>query len=251
MASAKTVVLITGGEYSNSGIGLELASQLLAVPSKHVLLGSRSVEKGEAAVKNLQSRDLSGTVELLHLDIADAHSIEAAAQTVTDKHGRLDVLVNNAAVGWPEGSTAEQFSQAFQTNATGPFLLVEACIALLKASTHTPRIINVSSGGGSIRKRLDPTTSTNKLGMWGIPYCASKASLNLITAAQSAVYGAEGVKVFAYTPGFTVSGLGPHNNAESGARPTSEGAAPIVRILNGERDDEHGGFLSSDGQYPW
>ena len=75
--------------------------------------------------------------------------------------------------------------------------------------------------------------------------------MNLITAKQSVVYGEQGIKVFAYTPGFTVSNLGAHNTAENGAQPTSEGAAPVVKILNGERDEEHAGFLAADGQYPW
>ena len=48
-----------------------------------------------------------------------------------------------------------------------------------------------------------------------------------------------------------MSNLGPHNNAKSGAQQTSEGAAPIVKILNGERDEEHAHFLTATGQYPW
>jgi NAD(P)-dependent dehydrogenase (short-subunit alcohol dehydrogenase family) len=92
-----------------------------------------------------------------------------------------------------------------------------------------------------------------QMGMRGLPYGVSKAALNYITAVQSQVYGVHGIKVFAYTPGFVVSDLGPHNNVESGAQPTSAGAAPIVRIINGERDDELpiGGFLRENGQHPW
>jgi NAD(P)-dependent dehydrogenase (short-subunit alcohol dehydrogenase family) len=163
----------------------------------------------------------------------------------------LDALVNNAAIGWPSGSAAEQMAQCFQTNAIGPFLMVEAFAPLLKKSQSTPRIVNVTSGGGSIARRLDPTTPTHRLGMQGIAYCGSKAAMNLFTAAQSVVYGEQGFKVFAFSPGFVASNLGPHNNIESGAQPTSEGAAPIVKILNGERDEEHAHFLTATGQYPW
>ena len=84
-----------------------------------------------------------------------------------------------------------------------------------------------------------------------IQYRTSKAALNMITACQAVHYGELGFKVFAFCPGFTVSNLGPMNNAENGAKPTSEGAAPIVKLLNGERDAEHGGFLHATGQYPW
>ena len=73
---------------ANGGIGFELASQLLSNASNHVLLGSRSVEKGEAAVKNLQSRNLPGTVELLQVDVDSDESITAATKTVERKHGR-------------------------------------------------------------------------------------------------------------------------------------------------------------------
>ena len=75
---------------ANGGIGFELAAQLLADSTKHVLPGSRSIEKGEAAVTDLQSRNLPGTVELLQLDVASEESISAAAKSVESKYGRYD-----------------------------------------------------------------------------------------------------------------------------------------------------------------
>jgi NAD(P)-dependent dehydrogenase (short-subunit alcohol dehydrogenase family) len=127
--------------------------------------------------------------------------------------------------------------------------MVEAFAPLLRKSTATPRIVNVTSGAGSITIRLDPTSKTYN--QKAVQYRASKSALNMVTAGQAVEYGPLGWKVFAFCPGFTVSNLGPHNNAEHGAKPTSEGAAPIVDILNGKRDDEHGGFLHNTGQYPW
>lgn len=75
----------------------------------------------------------------------------------------------------------------------------------------------------------------------------------MITATQAVVYGKQGFKVFAFSPGFVVSNLGPQNTAENGAQDTSVGAAPMVRILNGERDGEvvRDGFLRAEGQFPW
>lgn len=103
----QTIVLITGGKTShssvianvfsllwvvaNSGIGFELAAQLAADASKHVVLGSRSAEKGEAAVKELESRNLPGSVELVQLDVANEDSISAAVEQVQRKHGRYVV----------------------------------------------------------------------------------------------------------------------------------------------------------------
>jgi NAD(P)-dependent dehydrogenase (short-subunit alcohol dehydrogenase family) len=254
----------------NGGIGLELASQLLADSTKHVLLGSRSVEKGQAAVKELQSQGKPGTVELVQVDVASEASIAAAAKDVEAKHGRytklnlaismyqpdfankltrLDALVNNAAVATSPGSLAKNMSEAFQTNVIGPLLMVEAFAPLLQKSTGTPRIINVTSGLGSITLTLDSKSSF--YGMKGIePYQTSKAALNMVTATQVVKYG-DVFKIFLLCPGFTVSNLGPHNTAESGAQPTSAGAAPMVDILNGNRDAEHGGFLNATAQYPW
>ncbi len=73
----------------------------------------------------------------------------------------------------------------------------------------------------------------------------------MINACQAYEYGELGWKVFLFCPGFTVSNLGHKNNAENGAKPTSEGASPMVDILAGKRDAEHGGYLKDEGQWPW
>lgn len=131
--------------------------------------------------------------------------------------------------------------------------MVEAFAPLLKKSTRTPRIINVTSGAGSVARRMDPNGPSYNLGMWGIQYGASKAAMNLITAYQAVVYGEQGIKVFAFSPGFVASNLGAHNTIENGAQETSVGAAPMVGIIDGERDAElpRNGFLRASGQSPW
>ena len=166
-----------------------------------------------------------------------------------NNHVRLDALVNNAAVGGTEGSQAQKMTQCFLTNATGPALMLEVFAPLLKKSNTTPRVVNVTSGAGSITTRLDATSATYALK--NVPYRASKTALNMVTACQAVDYGGDGFRVFAFCPGFTVSNLGPHNKVENGAKPTSEGAAPIVQILKGERDAEHGKFIHADGEYSW
>ena len=127
--------------------------------------------------------------------------------------------------------------------------MVENFAPLLQKSIGTPRIVNVSTSQGSIATRLDPNSFGYNIK--GIHYRASKAALNMVNAGQVFEFGPLGFKIFAYCPGFTVSTLGPHNNAANGAKPTSEGAAPIVKLLNGERDAEHGKLVHGDGQYPW
>lgn len=102
---------------------------------------------------------------------------------------RLDVLVNNSALGWQEGTLAQKYAKAFAVNAIGPVLVAEAFEPLLSKSKGVPRLINVSSGGGSMARKADPTTASGKSGFWGLPYSTSKAALNLITLAQASVYG--------------------------------------------------------------
>ena len=85
MAEHQAIVLITG---ANSGVGFELASQLVIDATKHVILCSRSIEKGKKALAGLEALGKPGTIELLQLDVCDEQSIEHAAKAVAEKHGR-------------------------------------------------------------------------------------------------------------------------------------------------------------------
>jgi NAD(P)-dependent dehydrogenase (short-subunit alcohol dehydrogenase family) len=250
MASKKVIVLITG---ANSGVGFGLASQLMLRGTYHVLLGSRTTEKGNAAVKALKSQHQAhfNAVEFLHIDVTDDETISKAAATVERNHGKVDVIVNNAAITAMDSPFRQQMRDCFDTNATGPIAVVRAFTPLLRKSTMTspsPRIVNITSGAGSIGRCLDPTSPM--YGMQGFQYRTSKAALNMVTAIQWVEFGPD-IKVFAYDPGFTVSNLGPHNKAEHGARSAEDSAKPLVDVLEGKRDDEAGLLIHKDGQYPW
>ncbi len=221
----------------------------MAKGSYHVLMGSRSPEKGNAALKELQSRNLAGSVEMIQLDVTDDDTIERAAATVQRNHGKLDMLVNNAAVAAMTPPLRQQMRVAFDTNATGPAVVTSLFAPLLQKSTASPRIVNISSGVGSINRRLNPDSPTYKL--QGVQYRASKTALSMVTACQWVEYEPLGIKVFAYDPGFTQSNLGPHNKAENGAKPASEAVMPLIDVLEGKRDHETGKFLHNTGVYPW
>ncbi|KAK4495232.1 hypothetical protein PRZ48_013561 [Zasmidium cellare] len=250
MATSKTIVLITG---ANSGIGYELVRQLLSQKDTHILLGSRSLEKGQKALSTLQSLNLPGSVELLQLDVSSPSSITAAAEKVTKDHGYISHLINNAGIAMPpreDMPLSDLMDLCFRTNATGTLLTTEAFGPLLLKSPTTPqRIINVSSGAGSIDRRLDPSSTMYSTS--AVHYRASKAAMNMITADAAVQYGEKGVRVFAVCPGFTESGLSGFNTVEMGAKPVAEGAKPILDILEGKRDEEHGLFLHVDGTIPW
>ena len=214
----------------------------------HVLLGSRSTEKGDAAVKDLQARSLPGSVEMLQLDVTNDDTIEKAASTVERDHGKLDILVNNAGMANMTSTLRQQMRDTFDVNATGTAVVTELFGPLLRKSTNTARIVNISSGAGSIAKRLDPSGPTYNMQV--VQYRASKAAMNMITACHVYEYG-PAIKVFAFCPGFTESNLGPQNKVANGAKPVSEAVVGIIDIIEGKRDSEAGQFLHDKGSYPW
>lgn len=269
MPNAKLIALITGGRIyndtqfwfgghadtllANGGIGFELACQLLSKtePRWHVLLGSRSEEKGQAAMDNLQAKDLPGTVELVQLDVNDDATIVRAAKDAEASHGHVDVVVNNAAIAYTGQRTRESMHASFDTNVVGPMRVAEAFAPLLQKSTsqHGPRIINVSSRAGSISRRLDQSNMVYNEAL--TEYRTSKAAQNMLSACQVWEYGKVGIKTFMYCPGFTDSNLTPLAKLENGAKPVAEGARPIFDIIEGKRDDEEGLFLFDGGVANW
>jgi NAD(P)-dependent dehydrogenase (short-subunit alcohol dehydrogenase family) len=239
---------------ANSGIGFELARQLLSKGTYHVLLSARSPQRGTSALSTLQSHNHPGTIEFLPLDLCSDNAIAAAATHITTHHGRLDVLINNAAIASFTQADRSAFRDSFDTNAIGPYLLSKALIGLLQKSTN-PRIINVSSGAGSIGRRLTPASPMYKI--QAEPYRASKVAMNMLTTCLHVEYGlnygegGKGVKVFAYDPGFTVSNLSAANKKEHGARSAEESVKSLMDVVEGKRDEEVGRFIHNTGEYPW
>lgn len=161
--------------------------------------------------------------------------------------------MNNAAqaIAAPGTSTFDHMQQCFAANVSGPVVLIETFLPLLRKSSGTPRIINVSSGAGSLGRTLDPNAFGGPL---HFPYKSSKAALNMVSAVQVAKLRQEDedMKVFTYCPGFRVSNLSTMNRSENGAGPTEDGAQPMVAMINGEKDGDHGKYSNSEGGYhPW
>lgn len=221
----------------------------MAKGTYHILIGARSIEKGNAAVKELQSQGYEGTCEVLQIDQTDDDSIAAAAKQVESTHGRLDVLINNAAIA-SEEHTREAMISNLNTNASGPYFVTHAFRPLLqKTKASTARVIQVSSGMGSVSIKLDHSNWIAPIP--ALPYRASKAALSMVTAQLVFEFKDDNIKFFTVCPGFTVSNLGPQNKVENGAKPTDEAVRPLLKIVAGERDDEATKFLHADGQYDW
>jgi NAD(P)-dependent dehydrogenase (short-subunit alcohol dehydrogenase family) len=181
-----TIALVTG---ANKGIGRAIAGQLTA-RGLTVLAGARNLAQGETAAAALRAD--GGDAHAIQLDVTDGASIQAAAEEITRRYGRLDVLVNNAGIsGYNErppggggGQTPGQVDlgvvrTVFETNLFGVIAVTEAMLPLLRRSPAA-RIVNVSSGTGSLGYMTDPEFYMSKLPP-AAAYPVSKTALNMLT----------------------------------------------------------------------
>lgn len=232
--AAPPVAVVTGG---NRGIGLEVVRQL-ARRDYRVVLGSRELARGQAAAARV---DPGGDrVTAVQLDVADDASVTAMADRVTRELGRADVVVNNAAIlydTWAQARTADLFQvqQALDTNLFGAWRVTQALLPLLEHSTH-PRVVNVSSGAGSLAEMTGGTPA----------YSVSKAALNALTRLLAGELRPHGVLVNAVCPGWVATDMG-----GVGGRPVAEGAAGVVWAATLPDDGPTGGFYRDGKPVAW
>lgn len=243
------VALITG---ANKGIGLQIA-KLLAAYAYTVLVGSRNLARGAAAAKTI-----GGDARPIALDQTDPKSIKAAAERIGKELGRLDVLVNNAAISRSKpGQSLEEVVRAtrasiasldevravFETNVFGVIAVTQAMLPLLREAP-AGRIVNVSSAAGSLTRNSDRTNPHRP--MFGVTYAASKTALNAVTLAFAIELESTRIKVNAVCPGFTATDL---NNFQ-GTQTVEEGAREPGRVALLE-EGPTGTFTSHEGPVPW
>ena len=245
---------------ANGGIGFDTAALLASVsPHNHVLVGSRNTTKGEAALKKIQDKNPQGTTSLVQLDTNDDESIDTAVKRIEQAFGHLDVLINNAGIAaetydgqWP---SRDQLRAEFETNVFGPTVLTAAVLPLLRKS-KAPRIINVSSGLGSISRCVASSDNDPNGAIVRVPgYRMTKSALNMLTAYQHQQLKDEGFKVWCYCPGFVATDIGRDREAREKMTTCDSpetSAQGIVEILEGQRDAEVGQFLQRYGKrYDW
>lgn len=232
-------VLITG---ANKSIGFETARQLLQ-QGYYVYLGSRDISKGQQAVAQLHSEGLT-QVEPVEIDVDNIASIKAAREVVGKKTKVLDVLINNAGIGGsfvqtPLETDASLFKQVFETNFFGVIEVTQAFIDLLKQSPQ-PRIVNVTSGLGSLTLHNDP--SWKYYHVKPVCYVSSKAALNAYTIVLAYSLRDTPFKVNAVDPGYTATDFNNH----TGTQTVSVAAANVVKASVLGPDGPTGVFFSDD-----
>jgi NAD(P)-dependent dehydrogenase (short-subunit alcohol dehydrogenase family) len=226
------IALVTG---ANRGIGLEVVRQL-AERGFTTVLGSRDPAKGRAAAKGLGGLD----VDPRRLDVADPDSVRELASELEDHYGRLDVLVNNAGIlydTWQRGVEADLgvVREALDTNLFGAWRTTQACLPLLRRSQHG-RIVNVSSGGGSL----------SSMGAGTPAYSVSKAALNALTRILAAELRSDGILVNAVCPGWVATDMG-----GPGGRPVEQGGASVMWAVLLPDDGPTGGFFRGGTPVEW
>jgi NAD(P)-dependent dehydrogenase (short-subunit alcohol dehydrogenase family) len=225
-----TSTLITG---ANKGLGYETARRLIGL-GHTVYLGARSAERGQQAAARLGGR-------FVQLDVTDDNSVAAAMKVIEDAEGRLDVLVNNAGLGFPALNGPEALL-VFDTNAVGVIRVTQAALPLLRRSAN-PVVVNISSSLGSFWAVTNPGRPASRVP--AIVYGASKAAVSMLTLQYARAVPE--VKFNAVDPGPTATDL----TAGRGGRPVEESAGVIVRRATIGPDGPTGTFTEDAGQLPW
>jgi NAD(P)-dependent dehydrogenase (short-subunit alcohol dehydrogenase family) len=223
------VALVTG---ASRGIGFEVARQL-AERGYRIVVTSRTKSAAEEAARKIKRA-------VPHeLEVSEAASIRELAAFLKREVGRIDALVNNAAVLRGEGESilstpADAFVETWRTNALGPLLLTQA-VAPLLARSDAPRVVNVSSGAGQI----------SSMTTYAPAYSISKATLNAITVMLAAAM--PDAKVNCVDPGWVRTDMG----GPSAPRSVEQGADTIVWLATLPKSGPTGGYFRDRKRIAW
>jgi NAD(P)-dependent dehydrogenase (short-subunit alcohol dehydrogenase family) len=246
------IALVTG---ANQGVGLQVAKELVT-NGLTVLVGSRQFERGEAAAQEIGPGAIA-----MQIDVTDQVSISAAAARIRKEFGRLDLLVNNAAISntrkgslsleeYAEMSKAsnaslDEIRQVWETNVFGVLAVYQAMLPLIRGSSDG-RIVNVSSGVGSLTTNADPSFPYHA--MFGPIYPASKTALNAITLAMMIELESTDIKINLVSPAFTSTNL----NGYAGTESVEDGSREVVRVALLGPDGPTGTFTRWENEMiPW
>jgi NAD(P)-dependent dehydrogenase (short-subunit alcohol dehydrogenase family) len=233
------IALVTG---ANKGIGKEIARQL-GEAGYRVLVGSRDLERGQQAAAEIEN------AVALQLEVTDPESVQAAADTIAQEYGRLDVLVNNAAI-IPVGDAgvaeieAAVLRDGFDTNVVGLVAVTQAMLPLLRKAEQA-RVVNLSTSLASFTLVGDPESRLSSKRT--LAYNATKAAVNMVTVMLANELRGSGILVNAADPGNCATDMG----GWQAARTPAQGAAVAVYMATLGADGPTGQVYDEAGQLPW
>jgi NAD(P)-dependent dehydrogenase (short-subunit alcohol dehydrogenase family) len=252
MGSQDKVAFITG---ANKGIGLETARGLGQMGIA-VVLGSRDEAKGRAAAETLRAEGIE-KVESVRFDVTRPEDHKEIARHLEGRYGRLDILVNNAAIaldevdfGAPGGFnntstvTPDVLRKTFETNFFAVVTLTQALLPLIRKSP-AGRIVNLSSILGSLTLHSDPTSPIYRAK--GLAYDASKTALNAFTIHLAQELRGTPIKVNSAHPGWVKTDMG----GPAAPMEVSEGGKTSVLLATLPDDGPTGGYFHLDKPMPW
>jgi NAD(P)-dependent dehydrogenase (short-subunit alcohol dehydrogenase family) len=237
------IALVTG---ANKGIGFETARQL-GLKGMHIFLGSRDPGRGRTAAAKLKSQGIEA--EAVELDVTKPETIRAAAEVISNQFGRLDVLVNNVGVASddktkkPSEQSLETWREGFEVNFFGMVSVTQAFLPLLRKS-KAGRIVNLSSGLGSITLHNDPNSGFPKT---MAVYSVSKTAVVAWTVQLAAELKDSPIKVNSCDPGWVKTDLG----GPDAPMEVEDGAKTSVRLATLDADGPSGGFFKGKNPVPW
>ena len=244
MSTPATIALITG---ANKGIGLETARQL-GRKGIHVIIAARDAKRGADAVKTLAAEGVSAAA--VALEVTDEASIAAAAKEVERRHGRLDILINNAGIldyaadTGPATTSLAHYRKSFETNFFGLVAVTQAFLPLLRKSS-AGRIVNLTSILGSVAEHAD---RNSPIYLKNFPaYDASKAAVNLYTVELAQALADTPIKVNAVHPGWVKTDMG----GEAAPMEIVDGAKSSVALATIGADGPTGGFYHMGVHMRW
>jgi NAD(P)-dependent dehydrogenase (short-subunit alcohol dehydrogenase family) len=239
--TTQKIALITG---ANKGIGFEVARQIGRTGAA-ILVGARDEKAGQEAAAKLTAEGVHA--QFIAIDVTDRATVEAAARSIDSEFGRLDILVNNAGIavqgdGAPSSGSIDAMETTFRTNFFGAVAVTQAMLPLL-LKAESARIVNVSSGLGSLAQNGDPGYFASDVKFLG--YSGSKVAMNMMTVQLAFELRGTTIKVNSADPGYTATDL----NGHRGTQTIPEGAAEAIRLA--PDDGPSGTYSDSKGIVPW
>jgi NAD(P)-dependent dehydrogenase (short-subunit alcohol dehydrogenase family) len=214
-----------------------------------VVVAARTLKSAEETAAKLKAEGIDAFP--VKLDVTNAQDRETAAKTVSERFGKLDILINNAGVGAQDGlvnktvhTTEEELQKIFGTNLFSVIAVTRAFLPLLKKS-EAGRIVNLSSILGSLTLHADPNSPIASVKTFA--YDASKAALNAFTIHLADELKNTKIKVNSAHPGWVKTEMG----GEGAPMEIPEGAKTSVDLALLGPDGPNGRFIHLGQELPW